>query len=187
MGRWLPRLLAGLGVAVTACHAPASNHEMAPRQDWSTVACDTTAPQRANRRAGGVLSPAERDSLVREVRARRVVWRARHIMDYRIRVAAGCFCPWPSTPAVLEVRNGLAVTLRDTTGRPAGPLREPWSPYTVEGLFDAVERAARSVDVVEVGYDACLGYPSTIRGDSKLGLPDDWFWVTAGPVMIPRR
>jgi len=40
---------------------------------------------------------------------------------------------------------------------------------------------------VEVGYEACLGYPRTIRGDAKLGLPDDWFWVTAGPVMMPRR
>jgi hypothetical protein len=32
-----------------------------------------------------------------------------------------------------------------------------------------------------------VGYPSTIRGDTKLGLPDDWFWVTAGPVTVPRR
>jgi hypothetical protein len=131
------------------------------------------------RERSGALTPAERDSLVRELEVQRDSWRARHINDYRIQVAAGCFCPWPSNPAILEVRGGVAVALRDTTGKSMGALREPWSLYTVEGLFNAVEQSARSSDVVQVAYDPQYGYPAMIRGDSKVGLPDDWFWVKA--------
>ena len=69
--------------------------------------------------------------------------------------------------------------LRDTTGRALGPPREPWSIHTVEGLFDAVEQGARRSDVIEVTYDARLGYPTYIRGDATLGRFDDWFWVRA--------
>jgi hypothetical protein len=127
----------------------------------------------------GPLTAAERDSLVREVQARREVWRARGITDYHLRVAVGCFCPWSSNPAVLDLRRGVIVALRDTAGKSAGPVREPWSLYTVEGLFDAVEQSARRVDVLEVRYDPTYGYPTFIRGDGKLGLPDDWFWVRA--------
>jgi Family of unknown function (DUF6174) len=127
----------------------------------------------------GALTPAERDSLVRELEVHRDSWRARHINDYRIQVAAGCFCPWPSNPAILEVRGGVAVALRDTTGKSMGAPREPWSLYTVEGLFNAVEQSARSSDVVQVAYDPQYGYPAMIRGVGKVGLPDNSFWVKA--------
>jgi len=135
-----------------------------------------TLPQRSS---PGALTPAERDSLLRELDVHRAAWRARHIDDYRIQVAAGCFCPWPSTPAILEVRRGVVVALRDTTGKSMGTPREPWSAYTVEGLFDAVAQTARHSDVVEVAYDPHYGYPAMMRGDAKVGLPDDWFWVKA--------
>jgi len=131
------------------------------------------------RDATGALTQAQRDSLLRELDVHREAWRARHIEAYRIQVAAGCFCPWPSTPAILEVRSGIAVALRDTSGKSMGTPREPWSAYTVEGLFDAVEQTARRSDVLQVAYDPQYGYPAMMRGDSKLGLPDDWFWVKA--------
>jgi hypothetical protein len=131
------------------------------------------------REHSGALTPAERDSLVRELEVHRDAWRARHIDDYRIQVAAGCFCPWPSNPAILEVRGGVAVALRDTTGKSMGAPREPWSAYTVEGLFDVVAQTARRSDVVQVAYDPQYGYPAMIRADAKVGLPDDWFWVKA--------
>ncbi len=130
-------------------------------------------------RTDRALNAAERDSIVSEVQAHRAAWRARGIADYNIRVTVGCFCPWPQTPAILDVRRGVAVGLRDTTGRALGPLREPWSIYTVEGLFDAVEQGARRNDVIEVTYDTRLGYPTYIRGQARLGLPDNWFWVRA--------
>ncbi len=131
------------------------------------------------RRADSALTTVERDSLLHDVAAHREAWRARHIGTYRIQIAVGCFCPWPSYPAILETRDGVAVALRDTTGKSLGAPREPWSLYTVEGLFDAVEQGARGNDVLEVAYDPSFGYPAQIRGDAKLGLPDDWFWIKA--------
>lgn len=77
------------------------------------------------------------------------------------------------------MRRGVAVTLRDTTGKSMGAPREPWSLYTVEGLFNVVEQWARRSDVVEVAYDPTDGYPAMIRGDTRIELPDDWFWVRA--------
>jgi len=159
-----------------ACHgAPPP----APPPRIVTVVGDTALPPHRTPPTDRPLNPAERDSIVGEAQTHRAAWRARGIVAYDIRLSVGCFCPWPHTPAILEVRNGVAARLRDTTGRSFGPLREPWSAYTVEGLFDTVEQAARRHDVLEVAYDAAFGYPTYIRGDARLGLPDDWFWVRA--------
>ena len=138
-------------------------------------------PQRTST---GALTQAERDSLVREVAIRRAAWRARHITDYRIQIAVGCFCPWPETPAIVVVRGGVLVALDDTSGKSMGKPREPWSLYTVDALFDAVEQgagagSAHRSDVIEVVYDPEYDYPALIRGIAQVGLPDNWFWVKA--------
>lgn len=162
---------------IAACHA--RSHSTPAEQTVVLAPAETTAVEQPPRRVTRALTPADRDSLVREVTARREAWRARGIRDYRILVAAGCFCPWPGNPAILEVRDGVARALYDTTGKSLGAPREPWSLYTVEGLFDQVERHARSSDVIEVVFDGRYGYPTSIRGDAKVGQVDDWFTVTA--------
>ena len=173
-------------VLVAACHHAAPDWVDAPVEvPPPSLVRDTTPTIRRVVRSDTALSAAERDSIVREVQARRAAWRARGIADYRIRVTVGCFCPWPQTPAILEVKGGVVAALRDTTGRAFGKVREPWSNYTVEGLFDAVEQGARRVDVLEVTYDGRFGYPTYISSDAKLGLPDDWFWVRATH-LVPR-
>jgi hypothetical protein len=171
MGRAGRQGFLALFVVVAACakQKPASPPPLEPERR-------VVLPQRE---ATGALTPAERDSLIREVTAHRAAWRARGIGDYAIQVAAGCFCPWPASPAILQVRGGVAVALRDTTGTSMGTPREPWSLYTVEGLFDAVEQGARHSDVIEVAYDPQYGYPAAVRGDGKVGLPDDWYWIKA--------
>ena len=172
------RFFALVALTAAACHHAPPPTTTANLQCITppAVARDTAY---GNRRTDTALSAAERDALIQESRAYRAAWQARGITHYRVRIAVGCFCPWPQTPRLLEVRDGHAVALLDTLGRRAGALREPWSPYTVEGLFDAVEQTARRDDAMSVRYDACLGYPTMIRGDQRLGLPDDWFWVSA--------
>ena len=105
------------------------------------------------RQADGALTRAERDSLLRDATTRRATWRARRLSDYDLVVAVGCFCPWPSYPAIIEVRHGTITALRDTLGKSLGAVREPWSLYSVEGLFDAVEQGIQRDDVIRVAYD----------------------------------
>jgi len=164
-------LLAGLA----ACHGPRA---LVAGPEWSTPACDRGAAP-AFHRTGSVLTPAERDSILRDLETHRAAWRARHITDYRLRVAEACFCPG-SPPGVLEVRNGSPVAAFDTAGRSSRPLLARWSSYAVEGLFDVVERTARSGEVLEVRYDPCLGYPTAIRGNMR--QVDTWFQIDAGPL-----
>lgn len=74
------------------------------------------------------------------------------------------------------MRGGVPVALRDSMGRPAGHPREP-DAYTIEGLFDLIERAARNDALVEVSYSPCLDYPRSVGVDPK-GL-DNWYSVIA--------
>lgn len=137
-------------------------------------------------RGDGSLSQAQRDVMRRELEAHRAAWRARRITDYRLQVAVGCFCPWPKHPLVLDVRDGRITQLLDSLGKPAGKPREPWSRYTVEGLFDAVESGLQRDDAIAVVYDPDYDYPASISGDAKVGRVDDWFWVKASR-LTPRR
>jgi hypothetical protein len=151
-----------------------------PRDEVLLVRDSTAVEPPADREGPRRLAPADRDSLIREAETHRAAWRARGIREYRLLVAAGCFCPWPSNPAIIEVKDGVVVALRDTTGRSMGKPREPWSIYTVEGLFDAVvEHARRSADVT-VRFDPRYDYPTSMRGTGRVGPPDSWFWVSAG-------
>src|SRR3989475_10279370 len=128
-----------------------------PPATFRLVACDSTPvrpPLFPPRRTGGPLTQAERDSPRPALELHRSAWRARNITDYRLVVAAGCFCPWPGTPAILDVRGGIIAQLLDTLGNPAGAPREPWSLYTVDGLVDAVGEGLRRDGVIEGGYGA---------------------------------
>ena len=136
-------------------------------------------PPPADREGPRRLTPAVRDSLEREATARRATWQARGIRHYRLLVAVGCFCPWPSNPAIIEVKDGVVVALSDTTGRSMGKPREPWSTHTVEALFDAVVEHARRSATLSVRFDPQYGYPTSISGTGRIGPPDNWFWVSA--------
>ena len=195
MARWLVAVMLLLFTAACgAHHHPPSPPPAAPPQPPPPppLPPPTEPPPPGNdvlgvgRNFTGPLTRAERDSSLREVAAHRTAWRARHINDYRLKVAAGCFCPWPGNPLILDVRGGRITQLLDTLGKPAGAVREPWSLYTVEGLFDAVEQSLKQVDVLEVAYDPQYGYPAMIRGDGKVGLPDDWFWIKASRLTLSR-
>jgi hypothetical protein len=174
------RLLFAVFVSCALARTHASPPPPPPRLETETRV--VLPPRQSN----AALTPAERDSLLREVTTRRGAWRARQINDYDLVVAVGCFCPWPSSPAIIEVRHGAITALRDTLGKSLGAVREPWSLYSVEGLFDAAEQGIQRDDVIQIAYDTLYDYPAMIRGDAKLGLPDDWFWIRASR-LTPRQ
>lgn len=168
------RLPALLLLAALACH-----HAKPPAT--ANLQCITAPvlPPRDARASDSPLTAAQREALIAEARAYRAAWQAAGITHYRLTVAVGCFCPWPQQPRILEAQGGKVVALFDTAGRRDRTLREPWILYTIDGLFDVVEQTARRADALAVRYDACFGYPTSIRGDQVLRLPDDWFWVSA--------
>ncbi len=175
--------LVGLATVIAgACHPAPAPRDVEVRSGWSTVACDTpSAP--TFRRTSGALGPAERDSLLRDLESRRAAWQARHVTAYRLRIVETCFCP-PAPPGVVEVRDGIVVAAFDTAGRSAPALVSRLSSYTVEGLFNVIERTLRSGELLEVSYDACLGFPTAIRGNMR--NVDSWFQIAAGPLTRPR-
>jgi hypothetical protein len=73
---------------------------------------------------------------------------------------------------LLEVRHGQAVRGWDTRGKPVR-VTEPGT-YSIDSLFDVLNQVADQVDLVEVSFDDHWHYPSYIRTDVRLGLPDDW-------------
>ena len=167
-----------------ACHQAAKAKQT--QTHTQALTCDAplapdTVPSRVRNQP---MTSAQRDAIVARARVQRAAWLARGITHYRVRVSVGCFCPWPGDERVLEVRDGKAVALFDTLGRRAGPLREPWSTQTIEALFDNVEQTASRVDVLTVRYDACAGFVAEMRGDGKLGLPDDWFFTRASHLEV---
>ena len=159
-----------VGALLVACHpGPSARADVPAEARWTATAPCDTSPTTPSQRLGAVR-PA-RDSLLRDVQLRRAAWRARGIADYRVRIAMRCFCPF-SPPTILEVRGGI----------PVGPPLQPHA-FTIEALFDLIERAAENDELVEVHY-SCLGYPASIAVDPK-GL-DNWYTVTADHLATPR-
>jgi hypothetical protein len=94
-------------------------------------------------------------------------WQAAGLTDYRFSVDVQCFCP-VAKPVVVTVRDGQV-----TSARPE-PL-EFWSDVVVPvpDLFQLVADTRDTADVVEVAYDAELGYPKTISVDRVQAAIDD--------------
>ena len=178
------RLLAAFAALLVACHpGPPVRADVPAELPWTNPSpCDTTSAPPVPQQGLGGLSAAGRDSVLQDLPARRAAWRARGITDYRLRMAMRCFCP-SSPPAIVEVRGGIPVAVRDTTGRPTGPPREPYA-YTIDGLFALIERAARNGELVAVSYSPCLGYPTSVQVDPQ-GL-DNWYWIIADHLATPR-
>ena len=168
------------GALLVACHPGQPARADIPAETrWTTTAPCDTSPTAPSQRLGAVRPT--RDSLLRDVQVRRAAWRARGISNYRVRIGMRCFCPF-SPPTILEVRGGIPVALRDSMGRPASPPLQPHA-FTIEALFDLIERAAQDDELVEVSY-SCLGYPASIGVDPK-GL-DNWYSITADHLATPR-
>ena len=175
--------LVGLATVIaSACHPGPAPRRVEVQTDWAAAACDTPLAPTFRRAAGG-LNPATRDSLLQDLERRRATWQTRHLTTYRLRVVETCFCPL-APPGVVEVRDGIVVAAFDTAGRSAPALVSRLSSYTVEGLFNAIERTLRSGELLEVSYEPCLGFPTALRGNMR--MVDSWFQIAAGPLTRPR-
>lgn len=100
------------------------------------------------------------------------MWRAGEAQDYDFQLRISCFCPGQEGWVLLEVRRGQVVRARNSSGRPVGLTQD--NKYSMDGLFDLLERKADHDDVVAVGFDDRWHYPRYISSDRRVGLPDDW-------------
>jgi hypothetical protein len=181
-------LLLLLGCLSAACHRavpvtpiPATNTSPGPiAQDTGAVIAffNDTGPVVTFRdaRTFSLQTPGQRDSLRTALRGERTLWRASSPPDYRFLLRTGCFCPGRRGWLLIEVRRGQPLRAWDRTGRSA-PLSD-WDTFSIEGLFDLLERSAGRDAAVQVSFDARWHFPTYVYIRALPG-PDMWAIIEA--------
>ncbi|MCX8103912.1 MAG: DUF6174 domain-containing protein [Candidatus Bipolaricaulota bacterium] len=102
-------------------------------------------------------------------------WEARHITHYRYTLQILCFCvPEIRQPVVIEVRNGLTVSITAVESGAAVDLEHFKRLDTIEELFELIEAAIiGKAAQVDVTYDPTFGYPRRISIDHLKDAIDD--------------
>jgi len=116
----------------------------------AAASCTTVADPPTEADGGGV----EGNASVPELRLRWAQWKATGIRSYSYHLRLTCFCA--STPARVEVRDGVVVDVRALgTGQPL-----PFAPFpTIDLLFQRAIQEAENDGHVEVTYHPLLSYP----------------------------
>ena len=128
-----------------------------------------------------LLDPDEFDDETERLEESRGKWRSQGIDDYEFVLRRLCFCGGGTNPARVVVRDGLRLSVTDTTTGEPIPAQFAQYYLTVEELFDfiadAIERRAHSIDVE---YHAAFGYPTSIRIDYIENAIDEEMAFEAG-------
>ncbi len=127
-------------------------------------------------RTFSLQTPGQRDSLRTTLRGERALWRASSPPDYRFLVRTGCFCPGMRGWLLVEVRSGQPLRAWDRAGRSA-PLSD-WDTFSIDGLFDMLERSADHDAAVQVTFDPRWHFPTYIHTRALPG-PDMWAVIEA--------
>jgi len=104
------------------------------------------------------------------------LWRASSPPDYRFLVRTGCFCPGVRGWLLIEVRRGQPLRAWDRAGRSA-PLSD-WDTFSIDGLFDFLERSADRDAAVQVSFDPRWHFPTYVYTRALPG-PDMWAVIEA--------
>ena len=121
-------------------------------------------------------TPGQRDSLRTALRGERTLWRASSPPDYRFLLRTGCFCPGVRGWLLIEVRRGQPLRAWDRAGRSA-PLSD-WDTFSIDGLFDFLERSADRDAEVQVSFDPRWHFPTYVYTRALPG-PDMWAVIEA--------
>ena len=127
-------------------------------------------------RAFRLQTPGQRDSLRTALREERTLWRASSPPDYRFLLRTGCFCPGGRGWLLIEVRRGQPLRAWDRAGRSA-PLSD-WDTFSIDGLFDFLERSADRDAAVQVSFDPRWHFPTYVYTRALPG-PDMWAVIEA--------
>ena len=130
----------------------------------------------ADSRTFDLRTRGQRDSLRTTLNNERNKWRASNPREYQYLLHVDCFCPGRRGWLLIEVRQGRPLRAWDRTGKTA-PLAD-WNTFSVDTLFDMLERAVNMDGVVHVAFDPRWHFPANVR-TVRLPGPDAWTIIDA--------
>jgi len=181
------RALLLLGLLSAACHGPALAQKKAkvgPAKDFFKDTLLVTVSPLAEHQFS-LRTPGQRDSLLAVLRRERALWRAGAPRDYRFLSRAGCFCPGPRGWLLIEVRRGQPLKAWDRAAKVA-PFTD-WDTFSIDGLFDSLERSADHNGLVQFDFDPRWHFPTYFYVVATPG-PDMWATYEARglrPIVTP--
>ncbi len=126
-------------------------------------------------RAFNLRIPGQRDSLRAVLRTERELWESGGPRDYRFLLRVVCFCPGRGW-LLIEVRNRHPMRAWDRAGKPA--TLSDWNTFSIDGLFDNLERSVDHDGAVQVAFDPRWHFPAYARSVALPG-PDAWTIIEA--------
>ena len=146
---------------------------VAPITDTSVVALfkDTAVVSVFSEKGQIFKLPGQRQSLLATLRKERELWQAGKPRDYKFLLRVGCFCPGTRGWLLIEVRSGQPLRAWDRTGKSA-PLAD-WNTFSIDGLYDNLERAADINGEVRIAFDPRWHFPKYVYSVVLPG-PDAW-------------
>jgi hypothetical protein len=120
--------------------------------------------------------PGERYALRATLGRQRELWQAVRPHDYEFLLRVDCFCPEHRGWLLIEARRGQPLQAWDRAGK-AAALSE-WSTFSIDTLFEMLDRAAGMDGVVQVAFDPRWHFPANVR-TVKLPGPDAWTIIDA--------
>lgn len=121
-------------------------------------------------------APGQRDALRATLRTQRELWRANKPRDYQFLLRVDCFCPGRRGWLLMEVRRAEPLRAWDRAGRAAAIVT--WNTFSIDDLFDMLERAVAMDGVVQVAFDPQWHFPADVR-TVRLPGPDAWTVIDA--------
>lgn len=173
----LASLVLGFPLAACGGTAPVQHPaDVRPVVTEPTIAAlfkDTTVVtvSAAERRSFTLNTPGQRDSLRATLIKQRALWRASGLSDYRFLLRAQCFCPGVRGWLLIEVRRDQPLRAWDRTGKAVASTE--WDTFSVEGLYDILDRSAEVNRVMQIAFDADRHFPAYVY-TAALQLPDTW-------------
>ena len=121
-------------------------------------------------------APGQRDALRATLRRQRELWRVNRPRDYQFLLRVDCFCPGRRGWLLMEVRRTEPLRAWDRAGRTAALAA--WNTFSIDDLFDMLERAVAMDGVVHVAFDPRWHFPADVR-TVRLPGPDAWTVIDA--------
>lgn len=114
---------------------------------------------------------AQRDSLRALLRRERALWNARKPTTYRFVSRISCFCPGQRGWVLIEVAGGEVTRATDQRNQPV-PLTD-WTVFTIDKLFDDLQRPDDRARSVGITFDKTWHFPAYVSTSVTPG-PDMW-------------